>query len=121
MTADINRNIEEVIKVDQTDEYILEQELREYVVTPTIKKRLQEILERYQETLNKPHERIGIWVSGFFGSGKSSFAKYLVLLNRLILGQHATDLLIQRVIQRALTPKFRFCYELSTNKSLPRR
>ena len=127
---DINRNIEEVIKVDQTDEHILEQELREYVVTPTIKKRLQEILERYQETLNKPHEGIGIWVSGFFGSGKSSFAKYLglVLLNRLIRGQPAADLLIQRaadpkiqVLLRAINeqiPTEAVIFDVSTDQSV---
>ena len=46
------------------------------------------MLERYQETPQKPHEGIAIWVSGFFGSGKSSFAKMLGLAieNRDILG-----------------------------------
>jgi len=90
---EIDRNIEEVIKVDQVDERVLEREFKEYVVTPAIKKRLQEILEHYRMTLNQRHERIGIWVSGFFGSGKSSFAKYLGLMlhNRLILGQYAAE------------------------------
>ena len=37
------------------------------------------MLERYQETPQKPHEGVAIWVSGFFGSGKSSFAKVLGL------------------------------------------
>ncbi|MCB1919725.1 MAG: BREX system P-loop protein BrxC [Candidatus Competibacteraceae bacterium] len=101
---DINRIIEEVIKVDQTDEQILDREFREYVVTPAIKKRFQEILEHYRMTLNQSHERIGIWVSGFFGAGKSSFAKYLglALHNRRILGQPAADLLLQRAPDPAL-------------------
>ena len=48
-----------------------------YVVTGSILKRYTAILERYAETPNQPHEGIGIWVSGFYGSGKSSFAKLL--------------------------------------------
>jgi hypothetical protein len=96
--SDISRRIEEVIKVDQDDEVIVRQELAEYVVTDSIRTNLVEILERYHETPNKPHEGIGIWISGFFGSGKSSFAKYLgmALENRPILGRGAGEILGQR-------------------------
>jgi hypothetical protein len=92
---DIFRQIEEVIKVDQTDEQIIRDELAEYVVTDSIRGHMTEILERYLETPNKPHEGIGVWVSGFFGSGKSSFAKYLGLglENRPILGEGAGRIL----------------------------
>src|SRR3978361_975053 len=72
---DIHRRIEEVIKVDQTDEEILREEINEYVVTDAIRAHYTGIYEAYPETPNKPHEGIAIWVSGFFGSGKSSFAK----------------------------------------------
>ena len=95
---DINRRIEEVIKVDQVDEQIVRDELSEYVVTDSICSHYTEILERYQETPNKPHEGIGIWVSGFFGSGKSSFAKYLglALENRNLMGTGSAELFGQR-------------------------
>ena len=76
---DISRRIEEVIKVDQADEQIIRDELGEYVVTDSIRGHLTEVLESYWETPKKPHEGVAIWVSGFFGSGKSSFAKYLGL------------------------------------------
>jgi len=94
----IDRRIEEVIKVDQTDEQIIRDELTEYVVTDSIRDRVTDILECYWETPKKPHEGIGVWVSGFFGSGKSSFAKYLglALENRKILGAGAASLLGQR-------------------------
>ena len=48
---------------------------------------------RYRETPNKPHEGIAIWVSGFFGSGKSSFAKMLGLSieNRAVAGEPAAE------------------------------
>lgn len=75
----IQRHIEEVIKVDQTDVELVQEEIREYVVTDSISKHYRNILERYWETPNKPHEGIGVWISGFFGSGKSSFAKNLGL------------------------------------------
>lgn len=78
--SDVNRRIEEVIKVDQTDEGILVSEIDEYVATDSIRRYYTSILERYFETPNKPHEGIGVWVSGFFGSGKSSFAKMLGLV-----------------------------------------
>src|SRR5438105_15615929 len=96
--TNIERNIEEVIKVDQTDEQLVREELAEYVATDSIRSHFRTILDRYSETPNKPHEGIGVWVSGFFGSGKSSFAKYLglALENRPIGGQGAAEILGQR-------------------------
>ncbi len=96
--SDIHRRIEEVIKVDQADEQILKDELGEYVVTDSLRGHFVDILEQYRETPNKPHEGVGVWVSGFFGSGKSSFAKYLglALENRSILGDAAAELFSQR-------------------------
>ncbi|MGH7746412.1 MAG: BREX system P-loop protein BrxC, partial [Candidatus Dormibacteria bacterium] len=75
--SDIHRRIEEVIKVDQTDEEIIHGEIDEYIVTDAISAHYTGILEAYRDTPNKPHEGIAVWVSGFFGSGKSSFAKLL--------------------------------------------
>ena len=96
---DISRRIEEVIKVDQADEQIIRDELAEYVVTDSIRGHLTEVLESYWETPKKPHEDVAIWVSGFFGSGKSSFAKYLGLglQNRTIGGVGAAKLLAKRI------------------------
>lgn len=96
--SDIDRRIEEVIKVDQADETIIREELAEYVVTDSIRSHFREVFDHYQTTWQKPNEGIAIWVSGFFGSGKSSFAKYLglALANRDILGSGAGELLAQR-------------------------
>ena len=96
---DISRRIEEVIKVDQADEAIIKDELTEYVVTDSIRGYFNEVFELYAETPQKPHEGIGIWVSGFFGSGKSSFAKNLglALQNRTIEGEGAGVRLAQRI------------------------
>jgi hypothetical protein len=95
---DIHRRIEEVIKVDQTDEEIIRDEINEYVITDAIRTHYTGIFEAYRETPNKPHEGVAIWVSGFFGSGKSSFAKMLGLAvaNRTIAGQSAGERFTQR-------------------------
>lgn len=89
--GDVNRKIEEVIKVDQDDPQVIRDEIDEYVVTSAIAKHFADIFEVYGETPNKPHEGIAVWVSGFFGSGKSSFAKNLGLAiqNRTIVGESA--------------------------------
>ena len=128
--SNIHRRIEEVIKVDQDDEEILKDELAEYVVTDSLRGHFVEILEQYREMPNKPHEGVGVWVSGFFGSGKSSFAKYLglALENRAILGDGAADLFAQRtgdpkveVLLRNITehiPTNAVIFDVSTDRGI---
>jgi hypothetical protein len=73
----IERTIEEVIKVDQDNEQTVLNELEEYVLTDSIKRHFKEVYKEIAEGQARPREGIGIWISGFFGSGKSSFAKIL--------------------------------------------
>ena len=102
---DISRNIEEVIKLGQDDQEILGEELAEYVATDSIRSHFRAILEHYRETPNRPNEGIGVWVSGFFGSGKSSFAKYLGLAlgNHEILGRGAGELLASQIGDKTIS------------------
>jgi hypothetical protein len=95
----IHREIREVIKVDQTDEQVIRDEIAEYVVTRTIRDNFIEILENYAEAPRKPSERMAVWVSGFFGSGKSSFAKMLglALANRALGQDTAAGLLADQI------------------------
>jgi hypothetical protein len=101
---DIHRRIEEVIKVDQADEEIIRDEINEYVVTDAIRTHYTGIFDAYSETPNKPHEGIAIWVSGFFGSGKSSFAKMLglALANRTVAGESAAERFAERAGDKKL-------------------
>jgi hypothetical protein len=101
---DIHRRIEEVIKVDQTDEEIIRDEINEYVVTDAIRTHFTGIFDAYRDTPNKPHEGIAIWVSGFFGSGKSSFAKMLGLsiANRTVAGESAAERFADRAGDKKL-------------------
>jgi hypothetical protein len=95
----IDRTIDEVIKVDQDQQDIVKAEIEEYVVTDAIRAQFTQILERYAETPNKPHEGTAVWISGFFGSGKSSFAKLLglTLANRAVAGEGAAERLAPKL------------------------
>lgn len=101
---DIHRRIEEVIKVDQTDEEIIRDEISEYVVTDAIRTHYTGIFEAYREAPNKPTDGVSIWVSGFFGSGKSSFAKMLGLAvaNRTVAGESAAERFAERTGDKKL-------------------
>ena len=127
---DIHRRIEEVIKVDQTDDEIIRDEINEYVVTDAIRAHYTNIYDAYRETPNKPHEGIAIWVSGFFGSGKSSFAKMLGLsiANRTIAGESAAERFAQRtgdkkvqVLLKAIAekiPTHAVIFDVSTDRGI---
>jgi hypothetical protein len=79
-TKDIHRTIEKVITYQASQEQRLKAEISEYIVTESIEQQLEQLLEKMQAAMEagSSHE-IGVWVSGFYGSGKSSFTKYLGL------------------------------------------
>lgn len=75
---DIDRNIEKVITYGAADEGRLKAEISEYVATESIEQQLFKLLENMQAAMEAGDgNEIGVWVSGFYGSGKSSFTKYL--------------------------------------------
>ncbi|MCC6503799.1 MAG: BREX system P-loop protein BrxC [Deltaproteobacteria bacterium] len=88
----VDRPIEGVIKAD--DEASLRLEIEEYVLTNEVEKRLESFLDAY----NNYEGANGVWVSGFFGSGKSHLLKMLALLleNRQIDGVSALDLFLPK-------------------------
>lgn len=91
----VDRPIEGVIKAD--DDRNLETEVEEYVVTGEIAKGLSAFIEQY---LSQEAIANGVWISGFFGSGKSHLLKILslVLENRTLpSGAQAADVLISRL------------------------
>ena len=88
----VDRNIEGVIKAD--DDASLRLELDEYVITNEVEKRLDTFLDAY----NNYQGANGVWVSGFFGSGKSHLLKMLALVleNRRVEGENAADIFLSK-------------------------
>lgn len=88
---DIEREIQGVIKVD--DENYIKQELEEYVVTDELLKHFNSFFESYNAGINGNTEKMGVWISGFFGSGKSHFLKIVsyLLENKIVDGKAAVD------------------------------
>lgn len=74
---DIYRGIEKVVTFGNASEEHLKHEVSEYVVTERIRDNFDKIANALHDGMNDSSTEIGIWVSGFYGSGKSSFAKYL--------------------------------------------
>ncbi|MTI67135.1 MAG: BREX system P-loop protein BrxC [Firmicutes bacterium] len=90
---DIERDIKGVIKIGQDDEVNVENELSEYVVTRELKKHFDDFFEAYKKGINNHTDKMGVWISGFFGSGKSHFLKILsyLLENRKVNDKKAVD------------------------------
>src|SRR2546427_11204732 len=87
---DIHRPINGVVKADQLDASSVWQELDEFVVTRELDQHLRKFFSAHGEAMDHRHDpqssgTIGVWVSGFFGSGKSHFIKvrsYLLRTDR---------------------------------------
>ncbi|MEE9147958.1 MAG: BREX system P-loop protein BrxC, partial [Candidatus Tectomicrobia bacterium] len=99
LSRDLDRKIEEIIQVDQDDEQSVHAEITEYIATDSIRDQYAQLLKAIAEAPSEQHESIGVWISGFFGSGKSSFAKNLgyALQNRKVLGEDFAQLFKQQM------------------------
>ena len=89
----IDRDIKGVIKVGQSDEENIYQELDEYVVTKEIRKHFRDFFDNYEKGIDGYTDKMGVWISGFFGSGKSHFLKILsyILKNSEVEGKRAIE------------------------------
>ena len=105
LSRDLSEPIEEVIKLDQQDEPTVYNEITEYVATDRIKQQYMQVLQAIADAPGDPTEGVGVWISGFFGSGKSSFAKNLgyILANRSVLGHPAAQLFVKQLQEQSPT------------------
>ena len=90
---DINRDINGVVKVAQDDEKSLHQELSEYIITKELRRHFRTFFDNYTKAIDQTTDKMGVWISGFFGSGKSHFLKMLsyLLSNQEVQGVPAID------------------------------
>ena len=90
---EIDRSIQGVVTIGNEDEEQKWQELEEYVCTDEIVKSFRTFFRKYRESLTVPTEKIGVWITGFFGSGKSHFLKILgyILENKEVAGVCASE------------------------------
>lgn len=98
----IEREIQGVIKVD--DESYISQELEEYVVTDELLKHFNSFFNAYNAGINGNTEKMGVWISGFFGSGKSHFLKIVsyLLENKVVNGKVAVDYFDDKIDDKML-------------------
>jgi len=90
---DLNRQINGVVKAEQLEPAVVWQELDEFVVTPEISQLFDKFFQAYVDVIDNPNDpavssQNGVWISGFFGSGKSHFLK---ILSYLLEGFEAQD------------------------------
>ncbi len=71
---DITRRINPAVVVSEMDEYSIKQEIKEYVFTPSLTRYVYKFLD---VIVNKKEGKTGVWINGYYGSGKSHFIKYL--------------------------------------------
>lgn len=99
---EIDRYINPVIKVQEDNEDIVKQELREYVITDQLRGHYEECLDKYLNDKNK----VGYWISGWFGSGKSHFLKIFgyLLENHQFEDSSAAEIFLRRDEKNTLKP-----------------
>ena len=96
---DIERNIEGVIKADEISDEIIQQEVEEYIITAELEQKLSKFFSIYKQNLDGELKDSGVWISGFFGSGKSHLLKVLsyILSGKEINGEKIGRKLLEKI------------------------
>lgn len=94
---DIERKVNPAVSASDFDEETVHTEIEEYVFTDEIIQGLYNILSAVQK---KEKNHCGIWINGYFGSGKSHFLKYLDYCLSPKYGQRALERLMEAVEER---------------------
>lgn len=107
----IDRTIEKVIDYYAQEEDRLAGEIAEYEITDNIEACFRKFLDVFGEGVRGGHvTEVGIWVSGFYGSGKSSFTKYLgtaLDASRVVRSHSFLELLCERFSKKEVPAALR--------------
>ena len=83
----ITRDIQGVVIAGQGEKTNIATELEEYVVTPELQRHFADFFSAYAKGINGNTTKMGVWISGFFGSGKSHLLKILsYILDKEVVG-----------------------------------
>ncbi len=96
----INRAVNPAVSATKFDPETEQVEIQEYVFTDEIINGLFRILDAIKN--NRPYDHVGIWIDGYYGSGKSHFLKYL----DYCITPHTRDDAMQRLLDavKAIDP-----------------
>lgn len=95
LELDLTEDIRDVIDLENRSEKEIQYEVENYIITNKIAEHIDKFSSEYQSNIKET----GVWLSGFYGSGKSYFGKMLgyILENRIITGTPFQERFIQRL------------------------
>ena len=95
LKLNLEEDIKSVIDLEDRSETEVKYEIDSYIVTENIRKYFSDFTSKFTSNIKET----GVWISGFYGSGKSYFGKMLgyVLANSDILGTPAVERFIPRL------------------------
>ena len=95
LTLDLQEDIKNVIDLEDHSELEIQQEIESYIITEGIGQHLYNFTNQFTSNIKET----GVWLSGFYGSGKSYFGKMLgyIIDNPIINGTSARDRFIPRL------------------------
>lgn len=117
---DLDRNINGVVYASQQSDSTMHCELEEYVVTRELAGHFATFFDAYERALDNPTSKIGVWISGFYGSGKSHLLKMLsyLLSNPNVGGKPAIDYFDGKFQDPMLAESARRCANVPTESIL---
>ncbi len=94
LTINLADDIKNVIDLEDISESEIQSEIESYIVTDGLAAEYSNFATVFTSSIKES----GVWISGFYGSGKSYFGKMLgyLISNRIIAGTPARDRIIQR-------------------------
>ena len=95
LLLNFSEDIKDVINLEEQNEKEIQFEVENYIITDKIARHFDKFIQRYKSNIKET----GIWISGFYGSGKSYFGKMLgyLLENKIINGTSFRERFIQRL------------------------
>jgi len=95
LLLDFSEDIKDVINLEEQTEAEIQLEVENYIITDKIANYFDKFIQNYKSNIKET----GVWVSGFYGSGKSYFGKMLgyLLENKMINGTPFRERFIQRL------------------------